>query len=199
MKLKPKNTVLLDRALLYKRFTSIETSYNYENVYKTLTDNKYWLFNAETLNFVEVFDIVDTNYKITSISDITQILQYQTNYFRYGENGWEKVNLLDDNISILSAKFNNVGKYQMNKYYYVGSFDYMLRGSIEGTTTQYLKGNIMPLTSLNIKHYNDDIILNVDDLVVLDKHLFSVENIEEDRKFLPKEYKVYFATLNNIL
>lgn len=100
--------------------------------------------------------------------------------------------------NILSAKFNNIAKYQTNKYYYVGSFDYMIKGSIEGTTAQYIKGNIIPLKSLNIK-YSDDIELSPDDLVVIENRLYSVENPETVLKQQPKPYKIYFATLNNIL
>lgn len=105
-------------------------------------------------------------------------------------------NLLYDNL--LSAKFPKVSRYQTNKYYYAGSFDYMIKGSIEGTTAQYIKGNIIPLTSLNIKYF-DDIELKPDDLVVIDEHLYSVENPETVLKQQPKPFKIYFATLNNIL
>lgn len=104
-----------------------------------------------------------------------------------------------ENNNPLSAKFGNIGKYQTNKYYYAGSFDYIIKGSIEGTTAQYLKGNIIPLTSLNIKHFNDSINLSPDDLVVIGDKLFSVENPETVLKQQPKPYRVYFATLNNIL
>lgn len=102
-------------------------------------------------------------------------------------------------IELLSGTFNNVAKYQTNKYYFVGSFDYMLKGSIESTTSQYVKGNIIPLQSFNIKHFDDDIKLTTDDLVVIEGHLYSVENPETDHKHQPKDYAVYFATLNSIL
>lgn len=101
--------------------------------------------------------------------------------------------------TLSSAGFNNIGKYQTNKYYYSGSFDYIIKGSIEGTTTQYIKGNIVPLTSLNIKFYDDDITLTTDDLVVIDGHLYSVENPETVYKQQPRPFKIHFATLNNIL
>lgn len=100
--------------------------------------------------------------------------------------------------NILNAKFNNIAKYQTNKYYYIGSFDYMIKGSIDGTITQYIKGNIIPLKSLNIK-YSDDVELSPDDLVVIENRLYSVENPETVLKQQPKPYKIYFATLNNIL
>ena len=100
---------------------------------------------------------------------------------------------------VTDGRFNNMSKYQTNKYYYVGSFDFMIKGSIEGTTTQYIKGNITPLTAMNIKHYNDDIKLSVDDLVVVEGRLYSVENPETVYKQQPKRYNIYFATLNSVL
>lgn len=75
----------------------------------------------------------------------------------------------------------------------------MIKGSIEGTNAQFIPGNIIPLSSFNIKYFNDDIQLNQDDLVVIDKHLYSVENPETDIKYNPKPYKIHFATLNSIL
>ena len=107
--------------------------------------------------------------------------------------------LITSDIELLSGTFNNIAKYQTNKYYFVGSFDYMLKGSIEGTTAQYIKGNIIPLTSLNIKYFDDEINLKTDDLVVIDGHLYSVENPETNIKQQPKPFKIHFATLNNIL
>lgn len=75
----------------------------------------------------------------------------------------------------------------------------MVKGSIEGTTTQYMKGNILPLTSMNIKYFDDDVNLEVGDLVVVDGHLYSVENPETVLKQMPRPFKVHFATLNSIL
>jgi hypothetical protein len=100
---------------------------------------------------------------------------------------------------LLNATFNNIAKYQTNKYYYVGNFDFTIKGSIEGATARYIKGNIIPLKSLNIKYYEDNIDLSVDDLVVVDGHLYSVENPETSIKQQPKPFKIHFATLNSIL
>ena len=107
--------------------------------------------------------------------------------------------LITSDIELLSGTFNNIAKYQTNKYYYIGSFDFTIKGSIEGTTAQYIKGNIIPLTSLNIKYFDDDINLRTDDLVVVDGHLYSVENPETTIKQQPKPFKIHFATLNSIL
>ena len=121
-------------------------------------------------------------------------------YFNYVATGWQKItDISSAGITLLNATFNNVAKYQTNKYYYVNSFDFMIKGSIEGTTAQYIKGNIIPLTALNIKFFDDDIDLAPDDLVVIENKLFSVENPETVIKQQPKPFKIYFATLNNIL
>ena len=101
--------------------------------------------------------------------------------------------------SLLSAKFDNIAKYQTNKYYYVGTIDVMQKGSVNESTTQYLKGNIMPLRSANIKWFNDYIRVTPDDLVVWNNHLYSVESVEIENKLQPKGYHIYFATINSIL
>lgn len=104
-----------------------------------------------------------------------------------------------DFLSTQFPKISSIAKYQKNAYYYAGSFQFMIRGSIEGTTTQYLKGNIAPLTSMNIKYFDDTIALNVDDLLVIDGRLYSIENQDTDIKYQPRKYLVHFATINSIL
>ena len=98
----------------------------------------------------------------------------------------------------LSAKFGDIARYQTNKYYLAGSFDYMIRGSINSEDSQPIKGNILHLRSFEIKYFDDRIKLDHDDLVVIDGHLYGVESLAYDIKRLPKPYTVYFATLNNI-
>lgn len=199
MKMKPRSTTQNPKALLYRRYIGIETSANLRTVYKTNADNIYWLFNSEIKNFVEISvnDVPASSTVITVLS--TTVLKYEDIYFKYNNNAWVTGAQLGDGITLLSLTFNNIGKYQMNKYYYVGSFDYMIKGSIEGTTAQYIKGNIIPLNSLNIKSFDDEIVPAVDDLVVIDGKLYSVENPETAIKQQPKPFKIYFATLNNIL
>ena len=209
MKMKPKSTVKNPKALVYRRFIGLEKSVNLGTVYFTTVDSKSWTFDVETLTF-QPFDssLIITSTNIVDIATNTTILTYLDKYFAYVSisipdssptYAWMEPQSIGDDVTLLSAKFNNIGKYQTNKYYYVGSFDYMVKGSIEGTTSQYIKGNIIPLTSMNIKHFNDEINLNVDDLVVIGKKLFSVENPETTMKMQPKPLKIYFATLNAIL
>lgn len=200
MRLKPKSTVKNPRALVYRRFTGLEKSINLQVVYLTLIDNIYWTFDNQTLTFSKVDkSLIPQESQIKRITEYQTILTYLGKYFRYTGLEWEEIENVGENVTLLSATFNNIAKYQTNKYYYVGSFDYMIKGSVEGTTSQFIKGNIIPLTSINIKHFDDSINLNVDDLVVIEGKLFSVENPETVRKMQPKAFNIYFATLNSIL
>lgn len=195
MKMKFKSTAKLPKGLLYRRFIGLEKSINLTIVYKT-DDGKFWTFDNETLTFSQT---TKAEGEIVIVETNKTILKYQSTYFRYDGIAWETLTELPENVVLLNASFNNIGRYQTNKYYYVGSFDFMIKGSVEGTTAQFIKGNIIPLSSMNIKYFTDDITINHDDLVVVDKRLFSVENTEMDIKYNPKPYKVYFATLNSIL
>ena len=198
MKLKPKSTVHNPLALVFRRFTVINESFTVENIYMTVADNKYWIFDNQKLSFIEADNaVISASTKVTNVFNYN-VLQYQKLYFKYNGASWESIEDISG-LTLLSALYNNVGKYQTNKYYFSGSFDYMIKGSIEGTTSQYIKGNILPLTSLNIKYFDDDISLSVDDLVVIDGKLYSVEDPETTIKQQPKPFKIYFATLNSIL
>lgn len=201
MKLKPKSTTLNPKALLYRRFIGLEKSESLGYVYNTTSDGRFWTFSNETQEF-SVISTLPSGSKTIAVIDFKTILQYKENYYLYNGSAWVTTSVpdtSDEEISLLSARFNNIAKYQMNKYYYVGSFDYTIRGSISGTTSQYLKGNIIPLNSLNIKYFDDEIGLQPDDLVVIDKHLYSVEDPETDEKHMPRNFNIYFATLNSIL
>lgn len=200
MRLKPRSTVKNPRALVYKRFTAIEQSESLAIVYQTDSNGLFWTFDNEKLQFNEIDAENVADSEIRHVRDFYTVFSYEGHYFRYNGVEWQETTKPNSaNITLLSATFNNIAKYQTNKYYYVGSFDYMVKGSISGTTTQFVKGNIIPLTSLNIKYFDDDINLSVDDLVVIDGHLYSVENPETSIKQMPKPFKVYFATLNSIL
>ena len=200
MRLKPRSTVKNPRALVYKRFNGLETSKSLATVYQTNSDGRFWTFDNLKLQFdaIDAENVADSI--VRHVIDFDTVFAYQGKYFRYNGLEWQMIEKpADEGITLLSATFNNIGKYQTNTYYYVGSFDYMIKGTISGTTTQFIKGNISPLTSLNIKYFDDDIDLAPDDLVVIEGHLYSVENPETVLKQLPKPFKVHFATLNSIL
>lgn len=198
MKLKPRSTVHNPYAILYKRFTAIDSSFVVANIYNTAVDGKYWVFDNATLSFTEITNPAITANTVVNVVTSVTVLQYQNTYFKYADGAWGTITDTTG-FTLLSASYNNIGKYQTNRYYFAGTFDYIIKGSIEGTTSQYIKGNIIPLTSLNIKYFDDDINLSVDDLVVISGRLYAVENPEKTIKQQPKPFNIYFATLNSIL
>ena len=196
MILKPKSTPLNERALVYKRYTDLALSVDRKYVYYTenrVSVSKYWYFNALTLTFVET-EPTETYIKV----DPKAVYGYYNRCYQFNldTNTWE---LLDVSSLTERIKSSTVGKYQINKYYFTGSFDYVVKGAIEGSITQPTKGLITPLSSFNICYYDRHIKLREDDLVVIDRHLYSVENPIIDHKHTPKDYTIYFATLNSLL
>jgi hypothetical protein len=119
MRLKPKSTTLQPKALLYKRFIGIEKSIGTETLYKTLSDGFFWTFDSLNLVF-DKFDLeLPQEAKIVEITDFSSVLQFQKTFFRYTGIGWEKITDIEgSNITVLSATFNNIAKYQTNKYYF---------------------------------------------------------------------------------
>ena len=191
MRLKPKTTVKSVRALLYRRFTDIQKSY--QSVAYQTQDGKLWIFDPERLFFE-----IQTAAKTIPVENEVSVLKYGDKYYYYKDFQWQETQLASTSV-LLSEMFQNITRYQTNAYYYSGSFDFIIHGDIEGSTTQYLKGNIIPLKSFNIKHFNDQVKLSPDDLVVVDGHLYSVENPTVSYKLQPRRYAIYYATLNNIL
>lgn len=207
MKLKPKTTTLSPRALVYKRFTNIEKSLNPETVlYITVSSQSIvtrWLFDYQQLQFIQITASESPDESKTKTVYIYQnnnvIFNYQGNLFQYNftTGAWEQLQSAE--VATLDLLYNNIGKYQTNRYYYTGSFTYVMKTDPESTTVQYVKGNITPLTTFSIKYFNDYINLCPDDLVVIDGHLYSVGSPEKIHKHMPKEYYVYYATLNSLL
>lgn len=210
MILKPKISFGNEQALVYRRYTDIVAANTMKTVYKTEWTNgtnAYWIFDKDKLEFVRIETEVPTDSAIVSVTTGTTVLSYvysagtptptkQTKYWKFLSFAWQETQ--GGNNPIL-AQFGTVAKYQLNKYYFVGAVDYTMKGSIEGATTQYIKGSIMPLSSMNIRYFADDPVIRPDDLVVIDSRLYSVENVSEDHKHLPRDYKIRFATLNSVL
>lgn len=198
MFLKPKSSVTNPPALLYKRFIAIEDSRNLNVLYKTI-DDLLWTFNYQDIEFNQFTQSVPDNAKIINITTTT-ILTF-LKYYCYYTDKWNSVTTLNiDGLTLLSASYNNIGKkYQTNKYYFNGSFDYMIRGDQTNSDGQYIKGLITPFKSINIRTFNDDVKLEPEDLVVVDGVLYSIESIELNQKRLPKPFNIYFATLNSVL
>lgn len=209
MFLKPKSTVMNPRALVYKRFTQINTSTVNPTYYVVVDGAQYanfYVFDVNTESFLlagdtEEFAVATINSPRVVLTPADTYLQYKDKYYTATRQG-EIVQVsgtTGTQAQLLSVKFGSTAKYQTNKYYYAGSFDYTVRGASEGSTTQTIKGMITPLTSFNIKYFNDAVDLKPDDLVVIGKHLYSVESPEKEHKHMPKDYYVYFATLNSVL
>ena len=203
--LKPKKTTFNARALVYRRITGLEKARGYLVAYKCLkVDNvtyDYFLFDYDKQEFIEfnINDAIPTSEVVVTSS--TQVFQSGSNYFYWDkvQNKWLKTNTLPSGSTLASAGYSNIAKYQTNKYVYVGSIDYVITGSIEGTRTQIIKGAIMHLTSMNIKYYDDSLLLDEEDLVVIDGRLYSVESPDCTIKHTPRPYKIYSVTLNSIL
>lgn len=190
MVLKPRSSVGNIRALIYKRYTQIKTAVSSNCLYRT-ADGKFWRFDG---NFFEYVGDIGGK-KIVNISANDKV-QYDGLVYVYGEGAWAEDSTATSGIQ----GFNNrIGTYQTNEYYFSGSFDFMIKGGIESADTQFIKGNIVPLRSFNIRYFDDNANLDHDDLLVIDGHLYSVESLSQDRKMMPKPFIVYFATLNNIL
>ena len=142
-----------------------------------LYNNRTYANNTDLANCIEIGGLVNT----TEITELSATITFTAK-----------------GLDLLSALYNDIARYQTNKYYLAGSFDYMIRGSIGSSDTQPIKGNIMHLRSFEIKYFDDRINIDHDDLVVIDGHLYGVEELSYDIKRSPKPYTVYFATLNNI-
>lgn len=213
MFIKPKKTTFNAPALVYRRFSRIERSRQNAIVYKcekNVTGTYSWfVFDAELQTFTEILE-EDVNAKeIVMVTSNSVIYQSGENYFYWNNtinttatpiNTWVKTQTLPNTYTTLKdAGYSNIGRYQMNAYYFVGQVDYIITGEVAGTKTQPIKGNIMDLQSMNIKYYNDDIIIGEEDLVVVDGALFSAESPDYSIKHMPRPYTIRYVTLNSIL
>lgn len=211
MFLKPKKTNLNPQALVFRRLTHLERSRRTQIVFKCLNQKgayRYFVFDLDLDGFreIDINSLTSAPEETIVVTTSTQVFQNGSNYFIWvgilldGEGNWSKSGTLPQNATTLQQTgFSNTADYETNEYIFVGGFDYTIKGEVIGAQTQQLKGNIMPLTSLNIQYYNDYINLRVDDLVVMNNQLFSVENPNYDVKHSPKDFKIYNCTLNSVL
>lgn len=197
MKLKPKSTVLNPPALLYKRYTDMATSMNTAVYYQT-EDDKIWQYNHDEDAFAECEAAAQGATVITvgASAVLAGNFNLERRLYKYDNGEWQRT----QDTGTLALRFSDIAnKYQLNRYYFYAPFSYMIKGSVEGTETQYVKGNIIPLTTLTIKYFDDTIHIDHDDLVVIGDRLFSIENITTDRKMQPRPFAVHFVTLNSVL
>ena len=220
--LKPKKTTFNPRALVYRRVNKVGYSLSSECLYQcqNTTATLNFMFDSSKLEFVEVTQVQPTysnelnsnRYKTIVVNQNANMIfsakdsAGKTWYFHWaysansGKGAWVKTETLPAGYtSLASAGYANTGKYIMNRYVYVGAIDYIITGEVAGTKTQPIKGLVMPLTSMNIKYYDDFLQLDEEDLVVIDHNLYSVESPDYAQKHSPRAYKIYYATLNSIL
>lgn len=157
------------------RYGDLEFSYNYPRKYKEFTEE----------NPAEFYDATD----FWEVIDVRENLKYY-------QQGITIEDLLKNNYQLQSS---SIGKYQINQYYYNGSFDFMIRGDIEKAEVQYIKGLITPTTSFEIRTFDDSVKLDHDDLVVIDGRLYAIESVSVTQKRVPKKFNIYYATLTSIL
>ena len=108
MRLKPKSTVHNPRALLYKRFTDLETSIASGRVvlYQT-EDGKLWEFSSEMVKFLEYTGNTDGKTPILVGGDnFHSILKYKNAYFIYYNDKWNYISKTENSTATeLSAEF----------------------------------------------------------------------------------------------
>lgn len=116
MRLKPKSTVHNPRALLYKRFTDLETSIANNRIVLYYTeDGKYWQFSAGMVKFIEYTgdtDTIPSERKIPAGGSTFEVmLAFANGYFVYrilnGKGEWTLVqNLSDISEAFVGIDFN---------------------------------------------------------------------------------------------
>ena len=205
MILKPKKTSFNAPAVVYRRVTRLERTRTEQTVFSCVADNSdlyYYIFDSELNDFVVIdpTEIVG-EYTTRSVTSTNQYFQNGSDYFHWNTttHEWAKTQNLPATYTLNPAGYSNIAKYQKNVYVYAGTFDYVITGEVAGTKVQPIKGNIMPLKSMNIKYYNDFINLDEEDLVVVNGALYAVESPDYVIKHMPRPYKIYYATLTSIL
>ena len=202
MKMKPRTTVHNERAVLFRRYSDIDESVVQKFYYKTVVDDttRYWKFDVLKVNFVEITadDLVFLT--AVNVTNTTQYFHFKGYYYHFSPSvGWVRTETVNSQTLADEIKVPSIAKYQTNRYYFVGYFDYMIRGGVESADVQPIKGLITPSESMTIRTFSDDIKLDHDDLVVIGKRLYSIESMETVRKMQPKPFCIYTATLNSIL
>ena len=112
MRLKPRNTLKGNIALLYKKFISIEKSFGIDTLYNTTEDGLFWLFDSTELKFIKADpEVVDEKTNIISVTS-SKVFQYGDKYFKYDiSSGWVEIGEVDSQIQTLErAGFNNIAK-----------------------------------------------------------------------------------------
>lgn len=84
---------------------------------------------------------------------------------------------------------------ELNKYFYHSTFNYMPIDDVNDNTTQYVKGAIMREETRSIKWEIDNVPLEPNDIVVIDKKAYLVEDVLVNQRVGMNVRKTYTATL----
>lgn len=203
MKLKPKIQMQEPRALLYKKYIALKRSSNYEVVYKT-TDTKYWQFNGDNKTFEELTGVQESAFgEVVAVSNTTSVMFKELSAvynFEYNliTHKWYSSTPIAG-FPVLSLRFSNVAQYDFNKYYLHKSFVYVKQGGVEQQKLQFIRGNKVVSTTMEIKHSNDNLNATTDDLVVINHRLYSIESMAIDHVHQPRDYAIYTMVLQEIV
>lgn len=198
---KPKSTTKLPLAMLYKRYVAIESAFGKNFVYYVVDNlkRKYFIFDSVNEDFIEIReDEKGTAQEVQILHN--RAFSYNDKYYKYNV-ATKKIEKIDNSDSFYVGIIKdspNIGKYQLNKYYYASSFQFTINGDIEESVIQSIKGLMSPLTSLTIKTYSD-IDIKVDDLVVINKRLYHIESVSKTVKRMPKAFVITTLIINSIL
>lgn len=84
---------------------------------------------------------------------------------------------------------------ELNKYFYHSTFNYMPIDDVNDNTTQYVKGAIMREETRSIRWEIDNVPLEPNDIVVIDKKAYLVEDVLVNQRVGMNVRKTYTATL----
>ena len=118
---KPKSTTKLPLAMLYKRYVAIESAFGKNSVYYVVDNlkRKYFIFDSVNEDFIEIReDEKGTAQEVQILYN--RAFSYNDKYYKYNV-ATKKIEKKDNNDSLyvdIIKDSPNIGKYQLNKYYY---------------------------------------------------------------------------------
>ncbi len=195
MILKPKTSVNNPKALLYKEYINVGLTRSLQIAYKTV-DDKLWQFISTTREFIEVDD-AQTYGEITAVSS-EDICRFQTTYKQYSVDfGWyDTVTTADDEIRL---GYSNITKNQLNKYFYAGTFDYMISGTRDSDIDQPVQGLQVDNVSMDIRTFTDGLAYRARDYVVINNNVYAINAVQHKQVRTPKVYNIYYLSLTMVV
>lgn len=204
MFLKPTNTALNQRGLLFRRYTNLMNCNTDASLFRTefANETKYWKFNPINMEFMEIED--RAGFSIVKVVENGANYFYNNYTFTWYNGLWSKQEGhigSAQNIEIADIQRTIAERYQKNEYFYVGSFKYITKGSISSSVNQIARGLEIPLESRNIR-IDTDVDIREQDIVVVQGlkqfRCYMVENTQVTQKRLPKPFNITRVTLNGL-